>query len=649
MVEQRKLLPSVRLRDMISYEEFARLTGVAKVIRAERGPGCFEPTNLNTSARAGPALESFGISRKGEAAGMFDTLCREIIGHYIRTPKDRWPAFSLLANVGCRTKLRDFDKAKAKVEDGKAFARAVAMVDMIEQHIMTPMTRPLGKYFKERCADPGCSFKQKLQRSSTAWDDLGRALHAFPFTNESDHPAFDLHQPNDDIDYAVGFLFWLFDAEDADEQLFLDILKKIAIDSYTEHLFVDDEGNVTEYDEEVKSGISLTSDIGSVIRLMKDIIVYRTMGYGTNEFMTYAAGDDAIAGLTRVVQDFPEVFAGTSNRLFDTQLDSAEVKVFPKSAFLVNRVQPIFEGLTCLNSTSDLRGQETGHRVANDDLVIDHSVGLTHRNFYAVGGAPSFLKFHWRYDFKPIRSAGDVLLRKLHPEGTISSLREDIVANMGMIIDNPFNVNAVNQAFHRIIVGLQVTLLSGLEMSVTNVLHHCETPKDDRFGIQFFPEVAFFRRAGEWTDPGDSFVDDMFSNLNEFLGMARTLYYRRPEGGIDAWRLKEILRLDRKTDRSMWGNDFSGMIDYVLSCPLGRALGLRKSDFGGLREAAVTPQTHARFESYAEDLMNRLRRDQLKDKGYALSVGERKSELAKAGHAAKGHKLSGGKRLYQGP
>merc|ERR1712086_1112163 len=114
-------------------------------------------------------------------------------------------------------------------------------------------------------------------------------------------------------------------------------------------------------------------------------------------------------------------------------------------------------------------------------------------------------------------------------------------------------------------------------------------------------------------------------------------------------RLKEILRLDKRSDRSMWGNDFSGMIDYVLSCPLGRALGLRKSDFGGEREAAATPQTRARFDSYAEDLMDRLRRDQLKDKKYALSVGERRSELAKAGHAAKGRKLTGGECLYQGP
>jgi len=421
------------------------------------------------------------------------------------------------------------------------------------------------------------------------------------------------------------------------------------VDSYTEHLFVDDEGNVTEYDEEVESGISLTSDIDSVLRLMKDITVYLALGYGTDEFMTYAAGDDAIAGLRRVIDDFSAKFAEKSNRFYDTQLDPKEVKVFPKSSFLVNRVQPIYEGVTRLTSTSGLLGQETGHRVANDDLIIDHSKGLTHRNFYAVGGAPSFLKFHWRYDFKPIRSAGDVLLRKLHPEGTISTLREDIVANMGMVIDNPFNVNAVNQAFHRIIVGLQVTLLSGLEMSIINVLHHCETPKADRFGVQFFPEVAFFRRAGEWTDPGDSFVDDMFDNLNKFLGMARALYYRKPEGGIDAWRLKEILRLDKKSDRSMWGNDFSGMIDYVLSCPLGKALGLRKSDFGGQREVAATPQTRARFDAYAEDLLDRLRHNQLKDRGYALSVGARRSELAKRGHTSKGHKLTGGKRLYQGP
>lgn len=493
---------------------------------------------------------------------------------------------------------------------------------------MAPMTKGLGRYFKVKCQDPECSFKQKLQRTSTAWGDLGKELRKFLKTVESDYPSFDLGVMNEDIEWALGFLFYLRDPAQTEADVLAEILEETAKENYTSHIYVDDAGNVTRADTLVDSGVSLTSDIDTVIRLARDIRIFFSMGYTESQFKTFAAGDDAIAGVSHADENFAKTFAEESNLQFDGGLTLDDVKVFDRAKFQVHRFQPVYPPYLCLTSTSGLRGREIDTRLADGDLVIDHAQGLTHRNFYGTTSAPTFLKFHWNWQDLPIRDVNGTLKTRLNPEGTVNSIKKDIAGNLGTIVDNPFNFNMVNGALHRIILLYQYSLLGYLEVGTKLLLELLATPADDRFGLQFFPEVGWWRRSGEWTDPKrHPHIRGIIETVEAFADMARMLYLRRPDGGFDAWRLKEILRFESNVHPDLWGSDLGKMVEYILGSPLGRALSIEKKDFFHWTDIESGAEVRAKFFAYKQHFMTNLRNGVLGSAEYAIDIGDRRHAL----------------------
>lgn len=616
--------PRQKLSDIFpDMADLHRLLGVSKCIRFEIGENMFKPTHLNMDARSGPGLEAFGLRRKGDYGYELADLAREIFEYYSTTDEADWKKPQLFANVGCRTKLRDYEKAKKKIENEEPFARAVSMVDAIEQFLITPASRPAGKYFKERSRDMKCVFKQKLQRTSSSWASLGRKLHEWPYVHESDHPTFDLNQDEDDISFAIDVYLSLFRCVSTQELVMLRVMKFLLRAFYLTGDFIDDVGNWITYFPLIKSGTSLTSDLDSILRALKNISTYFSMGYTRDEFMTFVCGDDSIDGVEYSSENFTEMFVKFTNDVHGVNMTADDSKIFKKSQFLVQQRQPIYASDQDLNSTSKKGMVIVGDREVIGELVVDHAQGLTHRNYFTFRDCPTFLKFGWMSDYLPGRGANEVCLRQLHPEGTCRTLRDYVVMNLGNLIDNPFNTNAVNHCMQKILVATQATLISYHNYSTTRLLGLMATERAERGSLMLFPEVGFMNRSDRFLEPEPgSYMEMLKNNIDEFVARARSLYLRGYDSGVEAWRLKEILQLRPRAQRGMWGSEFTKIMEYMLECPLGKALGLKVEHLSRKAECQVSTENKARLRSYASHYMTHLKNGGMENGDYAQEISK---------------------------
>ncbi|DAZ91003.1 TPA_asm: fusion protein [Epimedium pseudowushanense amalgavirus 1] len=528
--------------------------------------------NFNNDATSGPFLRRFGIKKKH---GLKTVIEREMWQYYDDYAEGRIDARGLPhfgARIGFRTKLLSPESYIEKMRSGKAFGRAVMMLDALEQSASSPLYNVLSHHTFTRRLEEDFGFKNAAIRASSDWPRLWKSVSKAACIIELDWSKFDRERPAEDLEFVVQVVLSCFRPESKREERLLEAYGIMMRRALIFRLLITDNGGIMHMDGMVPSGSLWTGWIDTALNILYLKAACREAGFGQSFYLPMCAGDDNLTLFWIDRGDEPLLRIRTLlNGWFRAGIEAEDFHIF-RPPYHVKKRQAIFpQDVDITKGTSKLMHKAEWVEF-DGEIQIDESKGWSHRWEYAFKDTPKFLSCHWLIDGQPIRPTGDNLEKLLFPEGIHTSLDDYAAAVASMVVDNPFNHHNVNHMLMRYVIIQQVKAMDFGIVPVSDILYMCKFRSKDGEMVPF-PQVAPWRRGDEHYRMEDyDGVSDWVADFQNFIEGVSSLYLRQPEGGVDAYVFMDIIRGDSHVGEGQFGNDMERWMNWLRTHPVTRYL-----------------------------------------------------------------------------
>nr|WOX60413.1 fusion protein RdRp [Southern tomato virus] len=558
--------PQRLLEDCYTITTAREALGLPSDLAVPSGKGSCHVRNYNDDATSGPFLWSFGIKKKYGLDKLLQSLMEDIYCHYsISEATDRaLPYFA--ARVGFRSKLLAMGEAVKKFTECAPMGRCVMMLDALEQFASAPLYNVLSKYTAERSRGQ-TSFRNTVVRASSDWMHFWDEVKEAAVCVELDWSKFDRERPSEDLDFMIKVICSCFRPRDEVEAKLLRGYGVCMRRALVERRLITDDGGVIHIDGMVPSGSLWTGWLDTALNILYIKSVLRSIDILEEEAVPKCAGDDNLTVFSKDPGD--EVLEEMRVKLNDYFRAGIKKEDFiiTRPPFHVRTFQAVFKEGTDLSKGTSKIMKKAYWREFEDELRIDQEKGLSHRWEYRFKGAPKFLSCYWLEDGRPIRPSHENLEKLLYPEGVHANIDDYIAAVLSMVVDNPFNHHNFNHLKHRYIIANQVKRLSAAGGRCEDILRlaRIREREDEEVPV---PQIAVWRRVKEYVDlhsyePAKYYIQD----FNAFVSGVTSLYARSSTGGLDAYKVMDLIRGNATIGRGQWGNDVMDWIRFVRDHP----------------------------------------------------------------------------------
>ncbi|DAZ91047.1 TPA_asm: fusion protein [Phalaenopsis equestris amalgavirus 2] len=568
--------------------------------------------NFNNDATSGPLLFSFGCKFKAGLSQMLSDVMWSIYNDYANELIDDSGLPFFCGRIGFRTKLIPISEALEKLRDGKAIGRCVIMMDALEQAASSPLYNVLVKVAHEQIGDPLSGFRNTVVRASTDWMKLWDEIRKAAVVVELDWKKFDRERPAEDILFIVDVIISCFRPRTPREERLLRAYAICMRRALVQRHFITDAGMVIEMDGMVPSGTLWTGFIDTALNILYISSALLDMGFSISRALPKCCGDD---NLTLFFEDPGDLII----RKLRTKLNSyfragieEEDFIITRPPYHVTTEQAWFPvELNLSSGTSKYLDQATWIEF-DDDVIVDESIGRSHRWRYNFFRKPKFLSCYWLPSGLPIRPAKDNLEKLLFPEAIHDSIDEYEAAILGMVVDNPFNHHNVNHLKHRYLIIQQIKRQAVLGIDPYHIMKFCKIRSVDGEAIPF-PDVAVWRRQNEYLNL-DNYAPlrRHVSLFNDFVAGVTSLYSRAATGGLDAYKFIDLVRGDVTLGEGQWGNDVKAWLKFIQEHPITKYLKKTKRYRGGRTEKAVENKDIDKGQEALVTYCEKLRRGEFK-------------------------------------
>nr|UEP55492.1 RNA-dependent RNA polymerase [Southern tomato virus] len=615
--------PQRLLEDCYTITTAREALGLPSDLAVPSGKGSCHVRNYNDDATSGPFLWSFGIKKKYGLDKLLQSLMEDIYCHYsISEATDRaLPYFA--ARVGFRSKLLTMGEAVKKFTECAPMGRCVMMLDALEQFASAPLYNVLSKYTAERSRGQ-TSFRNTVVRASSDWMHFWDEVKEAAVCVELDWSKFDRERPSEDLDFMIKVICSWFRPKDEVEAKLLRGYGVCMRRALVERRLITDDGGVIHIDGMVPSGSLWTGWLDTALNILYIKSVLRSIDILEEEAVPKCAGDDNLTVFSKDPGD--EVLEEMRVKLNDYFRAGIKKEDFiiTRPPFHVRTFQAVFKEGTDLSKGTSKIMKKAYWREFEDELRIDQEKGLSHRWEYRFKGAPKFLSCYWLEDGRPIRPSHENLEKLLYPEGVHANIDDYIAAVLSMVVDNPFNHHNINHLKHRYIIANQVKRLSAAGGRCEDILRlaRIREREDEEVPV---PQIAVWRRVKEYVDldsyePAKYYIQD----FNAFVSGVTSLYARSSTGGLDAYKVMDLIRGNATIGRGQWGNDVMDWIRFVRDHPATKYLKGAKR----FREQHNQEPTTAKPSKDARRAIKLLRNSLINEayadsNSFAISISER--------------------------
>lgn len=540
-------------------------------LRVPDGAECCVMKQFNDDATAGPLLRAFGVNKKYGLKRAIEAHVWQLydrVGNGELKP-EQMPV--MLARVGYRSKLLAKEKALEKIASVQPLGRAVMMLDATEQCFSSPLFNIISSHVTALHNDPLSGWRNYLVRASSAWGNLWEEIRNSRTIVELDWSKFDRDRPAEDIQLFVDVICSCFQPTTLREERLLAGYKIMMQNALVNRVMVLDNGSYFTLEGMVPSGSLWTGICDTALNIMYITVALRELGFDDSSFSPKCAGDDNLTCFRQKhSQSTMERLRLSLNKNFRANIDVKDFIVH-YAPYHVTTEQACFKPGTDLSKGTSKMLDKAEWIPFEGACPINQQAGRSHRWRYNFGGKPKFLANFFLSDGRSIRPAHDNLEKLMWPEGIHKGVEDYQAAVLAMVVDNPFNHHNVNHMMHRYLISEQIRIQSfdidaGIVMELA-----AERPGEG--GIVPFPEIGFYRRGEGYVDiEAEPEFMPLLHDFRQFVASVSTLYTRRAEGGIDAWRFMDIIRGEHSIGAGQFGNDLQEWCKFLGENPLTKSL-----------------------------------------------------------------------------
>lgn len=607
--------PGRFLSDCFSVDAARRRLLLPGDLSVPDGPEACYMKNFNNDATSGPFLRIFNCKKKYGLKRRLEAFMWQFYDRYALGEIGAGNLPFLTARVGFRTKLMTAGAAMEKVLKNSTFGRAVMMLDALEQAASSPLYNVLSGYtFRERLR-PECGFKNSLVRASSDWMEAWKTVSLGAVIVELDWSKFDRERPRQDLQFLIDVVGSCFRSRGEREGMLLEAYLLMMRRALVERPIVMDGGGVVLIDGMVPSGSLWTGWLDTALNILYIKAVCTHLGIPPSHYHVMCAGDDNLTIFSKDPGDgVLRQLRVLLNDWFRAGIDEADFLIH-RPPFHVTKSQAVFPPGTDLSKGTSRILEKANWEEFEGEIVINHELGRSHRWKYNFSGKPKFLSNFWLDDGRPIRPARDNLEKLLWPEGLHTSLLDYEAAVIAMVVDNPHNHHNVNHLLSRYVIIQQVKRY-GAPLSDDDAVIYFSKFRDKPGQLVPYPQIATWRRTETHTRMEDyEGVQEWIQTFRDFMQGVTSLYIRRAEGGLDAWKFMDIIRGDSNVGEGQFGNDLLNWLGWMHSHPITRFLSGTRS-FKATVEKDLDPHyDYGPFETAMEVL-----RAKLLDEGFQTAV-----------------------------
>ncbi|DAZ90991.1 TPA_asm: fusion protein [Amaranthus tuberculatus amalgavirus 2] len=564
--------PGRLLRDRFTVARARTFLCLPSRLNVPRDVSCCKLKNFNDEATAGPFFRAFDVKTKCGMRDILPPFVWHLFDDYACGVIDAGSLPYFCGRVGFRSKLVTTDSAIQKLAAGKPIGRCVVMMDAIEQAACSPLYNVLSKQVEDHLGIRLSGFRNTVVRASSDWCKFYEEVKEAKVVIELDWKKFDRERPSEDIDFCIDVILSCFSPKDEYEAKLLEAYGIVLRRALIDRVLITDTGGVFSIDGMVPSGSLWTGFLDTMLNILYVTDVVREIGCGAGFAVPKCCGDDNLTLFYRDPgDDLLKSMRKLLNEFYRAGIDEEDF-IIHRPPYFVTKEQAIFPPGTDLSKgTSELLDDATWVEFVGE-IRVDEAAGRSHRWRYNFYGKPKFLSCYWLPSGLPIRPAKDNLEKLLYPEGIHESLEDYEAAVLAMVVDNPFNHHNINHLKHRYIICRQLSRYSLIPVKIDIIMQFAEFRSIDNDPVPF-PDVAQWRRQPEYVDL-DRFppVADHAKRFDEFVAGVSTLYERRSEGGLDAYKFMQLIRGESAVGSNQWGNDIYRWLRFMHNNPATRYL-----------------------------------------------------------------------------
>lgn len=544
----------VPLDSLLSVDDARAILCLPSGLSVPDGPECCIMKHYNDEATGGPLLRSAGIKGKYGLKNLIEEFTWCVYNEVAEGELSIEQLPGMTARVGYRSKLMSSDKAFAKMKSNKPLGRTVMMMDATEQAFASPLFNVISDIISKLHTESRAGWRNYLVRASENWIDFWNEIKGMGTIVELDWKKFDRERPSADILFFIDVIVSCFTPRSEREARLLSAYKRMMVICLVERVLILDNGALITVDGMVPSGSLWTGVCDTALNILYITAALRSLGFADSEFSPKCAGDDNLTLFqARHSKHKVSELRLRLNEWFRAGIEPEDFIVhFPP--YCVFTEQACFPpGTDLALGTSNMMDKAKWVRF-NGPCPINEPEGRSHRWRYNFNGKPKFLANYFLPDGRPIRPAKDNLEKLLWPEGIHKTLEQYEAAVISMVVDNPFNDHNVNHLMHRYVIIQQIKELSfdmepDLVMQLAAIRGEGEEPVP-------YPMIGFYRRqTGRVILEEVPELKHYIKNFQKFVSKVSTLYMRRSEGGMDAWRFMDIVRGQHSIGAGQFGND----------------------------------------------------------------------------------------------
>lgn len=590
----------ISLSSRFSVDDARKVLRLPTDLEVPDGPESCVMKYFNDDATGGPLLRSGGIRRKYGLKSCIEKFVWRVYDSVANGELAVSQLPGMTARVGYRSKLMTTDKALEKIMSVKPLGRAVMMLDATEQSFSSPIFNVISNIVANLNKDPLSGWRNYLVRASDSWIDFWNEVKGAGTIVELDWKKFDRERPSEDIAFFIDVIISCFVAKNEREERLLAAYRGMMRRCLIERVLIMDDGSYFTIDGMVPSGSLWTGICDTALNILYITAALRSLDFNDDQFVPKCAGDDNLTLFKgRYRKKRLEKLRLRLNEWFRAGIEPDDFIVHHPPYFVFTEQACFAPGTILGLGTSELL--DTAKWVRFDGpCPIDEAAGKSHRWRYNFNAKPKFLANYFLSDGRPIRPAQDNLEKLLWPEGIHKTIEQYEAAVISMAVDNPFNHHNINHLMHRYVIIQQIKELSydvdpELVMQMAAIRAPPEQPVP-------YPMIAFYRRQPDKVVLEEvPEVKQIIKQFQKFVASVSTLYARKAEGGIDAWRFMDIIRGEHSIGAGQFGNDILVWCKFLSENRLTRSLRaarrFRVQPIGKVAEDDVIQKVEEVFES----------------------------------------------------